>query len=94
MFAVDEVIHHARLQRARTEQGHQGDHIVQGVGQQPLDQLLHAAGFELEHRRGFCPLEHLEGFAVVQGNGVDIERSLACCVTHLIHHLKCPIDDG
>jgi hypothetical protein len=53
VFTVDKVIHHARLQRARTEQGHQCDQVFQAVGLELFDQLLHAAGFKLEHRGGF-----------------------------------------
>ena len=43
MLTVDEVIDHSRLQGARAKQGYQGNHVLQGVGQQTLDQLLHAA---------------------------------------------------
>ena len=53
VLTVDEVVHHARLQRARTEQCHQCDQVFQAVGLELFDQLLHAAGFKLEHRRGF-----------------------------------------
>ncbi len=34
VLTVDEVIHHARLQRPRTEQGHQCDHVFEAVGLQ------------------------------------------------------------
>ena len=43
VLAVDKVIHHARLQRPRPEQGHQGNDILEAVGLQTADQILHAA---------------------------------------------------
>ena len=43
MLTVDKVIHHARLQRPRTEQGHQCDHVFETVRLQAFDQVLHAA---------------------------------------------------
>ena len=42
VLTVDKVVHHARLQRARTEQCHQSDQVFQAVGLELLDQLLHA----------------------------------------------------
>ena len=54
MLAVDEVVDHARLQRAGTEQRHQRDDVFEAVRLQAPDQVLHAARFELEHRGGLA----------------------------------------
>ena len=70
MFAVDEVFHHARFQRAGTKQRDQRDDIFEGVGLQPLDQILHAARFKLEYRSGVAGLQQLVGRAVVQRHGL------------------------
>ncbi len=43
VLARDEVVDHARLQRARAEQRHQRDDVVEAVRLQLADQLLHAA---------------------------------------------------
>ena len=77
MFTVDEVIHHARLQGARAEQGHQRDHVFEAVGLQALDEILHAAGFELEHRRGLESAKQGERLLVVDGDGGDVDRRFA-----------------
>jgi hypothetical protein len=57
MLAVDEVIDHARLQRSGPKQRNQRDDVLEAVRQQAADQLLHAARFELEHRRGLATLQ-------------------------------------
>jgi hypothetical protein len=51
VLAVDEVIDHARLQRPGTKQRHQRHDVLEAVRLQAADQVLHAARFELEHRR-------------------------------------------
>ncbi len=51
-LALDEIVHHARLQRAGTEQGHQRHHVLEAVRLQAADQVLHAARFELENGGG------------------------------------------
>ena len=61
VLAVDEVLHHARLQRARAEQRHQRDDVLEAVRLQPLDQVLHAARFELEHGGGLAALQQRVG---------------------------------
>ena len=44
------------LERARRNRP-PGDHVFETVRLQPLDEVLHAAGFELEHRRRLVALQ-------------------------------------
>ncbi len=94
MFPVNEVVHHPRLQRPRAEQGHQGDHVFQGIRLQAADQVLHTSGFQLEHRRGLGALEHVERGFVVQWDGTDIQRRFAPFFTAWVDHVQSPLDDG
>ncbi|MNS88353.1 hypothetical protein D3C72_1223240 [compost metagenome] len=93
MLAVDEVVHHARLQRARTEQGHQCDQVFQAVGLELFDQLFHAPGFKLEHRRGFGFLQQGVGRFVVQRDERDIQRRLVDLGAVAVDGFQRPIDD-
>ncbi len=74
VLAVDEIVHHARLQRSRPKQRHQRHDVLETVRLQTADQILHAAGFQLEHRRGLVTFQQIEGKRVVQGDRADIER--------------------
>ncbi|MNB77967.1 hypothetical protein D3C75_246620 [compost metagenome] len=94
VLTVDKVVHHPRLQRARTEQGHQGDHIFEAVRLQTFNQIFHAAGFKLEYRRGFRALQHVEAFLVIQRDRRDINRLQALFGAARVDHLQRPIDDG
>ena len=94
MLPVDKVIHHARLQWPRTEQGNQGDHILQGVRLQATDQVFHATGFKLEHRCGFRLLEHVERWHVVQRNLINVQSRPALPLQTRVNHLQGPVDDG
>ena len=77
MLARDEVVDHARLQRAGAEQRHERDDVFEAVGLQAADQILHAARFELEHRGGLAALQQLVGRRVVHRQRGDVERRLA-----------------
>ena len=94
MFASDEVIHHAGLQRPGTEQRHQRDDVFEAIGLQAADQVFHAARFELEHGRGARRLEQRKSFRVVHRQRRQIQRRLAARRTHCIDGLQSPIDDG
>ena len=94
MLTVDEVIHHARLQRAGAEQRHQRDHIFEAVRLQTLNQIFHATGFKLEDRRGFRALQHVETFLVIQRDRRDIQRRFAILLTAGVDHLQRPVNDG
>ena len=94
VFTVDKVIYHPRLQRPRTEQGHQRDHIFEAVGLQAFNQIFHAARFKLENRGGFRALQHIEAFLIVQRDRRDIQRRLAVFRPPLVDHLQRPVDDG
>ena len=75
VLAVDEVIDHARLQRAGTEQRHQRDDVLEAVGLQAPDQVLHAARLELEHRGGAARLEQRVGRGIVHRQRAELQRS-------------------
>ena len=93
VLAVDEVVHHAGLQRPRTEQGHQCDQVFQAVGLELLDQLLHAAGFKLEHRRGLGLLQQAVGRLVVQRDKGDIQWRFVDLGAVTVDGLQRPVDD-
>ncbi|CRQ25772.1 hypothetical protein PAERUG_E16_London_17_VIM_2_04_14_00132 [Pseudomonas aeruginosa] len=94
VLAVDEVVHHARLQRTRAEQRHQCDEVFQAVRLELLDQLLHAARFELEHRSGLGLLQQRIGRLVVQRDEVDVHRLQALLGLLAVDDLHRPLDDG
>ncbi|MNQ31510.1 hypothetical protein D3C85_448860 [compost metagenome] len=94
VLAVDEVVDHARLQRTGTEQRHQGDEVFQAVRLELLDQLLHAARFELEHRGGLGLLQQRVGRLVVQRDEVDVQRLQALLRLFAVDRLQRPLDDG
>ena len=91
VLAVDKVVDHARLQRARAEQRHQRDDVVEAVGLQAPDQVLHAARFELEHRRGLAGLQQLERRRIVQRNA---SMSSGFAGAPCIDGAHRPVDDG
>ncbi len=64
VLALDEV--RDQVHRARPVQRVQGDQVLEAVGLRALQQLAHAARFELEDRRGGRLLEHVVGLRVVQ----------------------------
>ena len=94
LLAVDKVIHHSRLQRAGTEQGHQCHNILKAVRTQLADQLFHTAGFQLEYRGGFTPLHQLVCGLIVQRNMINIEQLFATGLALLINHAHRPVDNG
>ena len=65
VLAVDEVADHAGLERARAEQRHQRHDVFEPVRLQAPDQVLHAAGFQLEHRGGLRLRHEVVGRLVV-----------------------------
>jgi phosphoribosylformimino-5-aminoimidazole carboxamide ribonucleotide (ProFAR) isomerase len=50
-----------------------GDDVLEGVGLELLEELLHAARLELEHAGGVAATEDLVDLAVVEGDGADVE---------------------
>ena len=94
VLTVDKVIYHPRLQRARTEQSHQRDHIFEAVWLQTLNQIFHAAGFKLEDGCRLGALQHVETFLVIKRDSRNIQRRLAVLLTAGVDHLQRPVDDG
>ncbi len=92
VLAVDEVVHHARFQRPRTVQGQHGDDVFEGVGPQLLEQFLHAARFQLEHRGGVGVAQNLVGGRIVEAERHDVEVALV--LVELAHVAHGPVQDG
>jgi hypothetical protein len=61
LLAQDEVVDHPRAERPGTVERQHGDDVLEAVGRELLDQLLHALRFDLEDRRGVAVLEDLVG---------------------------------
>ena len=93
VLARDEVIDHARLQRTGTEQRHQRDHVLEAVGLEAADEVLHAARFELEHGGGEARLHQREGRRVIHGQGRHVERRVLA-LRQRIDDAHGPVDDG
>jgi hypothetical protein len=93
VLAVDVGVDHAGLQRAGAEQGHQGDDFVEAVGHQFADQVLHAAGFELEHGGGPARLQQLEGGRVVHRQLFQFDGLFAGLPPLAVDRLHGPVDD-
>ncbi len=96
VLAVDEVVHHARLQGPRAEQRHQRDDVFKTVGLQAGNEVLHAARFELEHRGGFRRLEVIEALFVFQRNELDLRAVFRVLTAHphrVTDVVQCPVDD-
>ncbi len=71
---IDEVVHHARLQRAGAEQRDERHDVFETVRLQAADEVLHAARFELEHRGGLAGLQERVALLVRHRDRVDVER--------------------
>ena len=93
MLTSDEVIDHARLQRARPEQSHQCDDIFESIRLQSSHEIFHAARFELEDGGRLAIFEQLEGRRVVHRQIDDIERRLPALRTLCIDGAHGMIDD-
>ncbi len=95
VLAVDVVIVGAIVQRAGPEQRHERQDVVDVVRQQAAHQVLHAAGFKLEHGGGLGALEQVEGGCIVQGHSVDVHaRPATLGIDGGVDGLHGPVDDG
>ena len=75
MLAVDELLRHAH--GARPEQRDHSRQVIEPIRLQALDEIAHAHGLELEHGRRPALLYELEGFGIVDGDSVHVDRRLA-----------------
>ncbi len=92
VLAQDEVVHHARLQRAGTVERHQGDDVLEAVALQPPLQILGGARFRLEHGGGVAGGEQGVGAGVVERQVFEPEVvQLGIQLTHEFHRL---VEDG
>ena len=74
VLAVDEIIHHAGLQRAGPEQRHQRHDVLEAIRLQAADEILHATRLELENGSGAAGLEQRVGRRVIHGQRAHRER--------------------
>ncbi len=91
---VDVIVHHARFQRSRTEQRHQRDNVVEAVGFELFDQLLHAPRFELEYGGSLGVGQQLVRIRIIPGDGRYIDQRLAQLLVLGVNVLQGPIDNG
>ena len=90
MPAGDEIINHSGLQWPRAEQRNQRDEIVKTIRLHALDQITHAAGFELKDSRCLRAAQQFECLLILVRNVVDIEVRNLC---RRINNPFGPIDD-
>ncbi len=93
VLARDEVIDHAGLERARAEERHERDDVFEAVRLQAPDQILHAAGFQLEHRGRLASLQQLVRRRIVHRQVRHLERRLSVALALRVDDLHRPIDD-
>lgn len=88
LLAGDEV--RDELHRARAVDGQKRDDMFERLHAERAAEILHAAGFQLEHRHRVAALEHLEGLRVVERNlhHVDVDAVI------LLDHVQRVFDDG
>ena len=94
VLAVDEVVDHAGLERPGPEQGDQRDEVVEAVGLQSPDEILHPARLELEHRGRRAGAHELVGGRIVGGECLEVERVLAGRTALIVDGGQRPVDDG
>src|SRR5450755_3999334 len=94
VFPLDEVDHHARLQRPGAEQGDERYDVFKAIRLQAADEVLHAARFELKHRSRATRLDECIGFRIVHWQRIDVERPLAACGAQRIDDAYGAINDG
>ena len=92
VLAVDEVIDHARLQGPRAKQRHQRDDLLEPIGLQAADQVLHAAGLELKYRGGAAGAQQCVRAGIVHGQRAHLKRRGSRC-TLAIDEVRGAIDD-
>ena len=72
-LARDEVVHHARLERAGPVERVHRDQVVEALRLRLAQHLAHARALELEDAVGLAVDEQLIGLRVVERDGVDVE---------------------
>ena len=92
LLALDEVVHHAGLERSRPEQRDEGDDVLETARLQAPHELAHAPRFELEHPGGGARTDELVSLGVVGRHRAHVEGRLAG--TGRIDHRGGAIDDG
>ena len=93
VLAVHPFAVHPAAQRAGAEQRGQRDDVLEGVGPGALEQLAHAARFELEHGDGVAAREQFVARLVGERQGGDVERRLAGGGAAGVDRLHRPVDD-
>jgi len=78
------------LHRAGAVDRQQRDDVFERLHPERAAEVLHAAGFQLEHRDGVAALEHFEGLGVVERNFHHVEFDAVI----LPDHVERVLDDG
>ena len=86
VFALNEVIHHARAERSRAVQRHQCNHVLKAIGFEFFLQLLCATRLRLEHRGGIALREYVKNFRIIQRELIQLECGLLGMQLLQIHH--------
>ncbi len=73
VLAVGVVVVHVGRHRARSVQGHQGGHVVEGGRGQRAHQRPHGSALELEHADRVAAAQQRQRGVVVERDGVDVE---------------------
>ena len=71
-FASDEEVE--ELHRAGAVERHESDDVPEILDAELAAEILHAAGFELEHGNGVAAVDEVVGLLVVQRDRVHVER--------------------
>lgn len=76
VFALDELVHHARTQGAGPVQGQHGDDVFKAGGFEHAQVLAHAGAFHLKHAVRVAAGVEVVGSGVGEGQVVQIWRGL------------------
>ena len=90
LFAIDEIIDHAALDRTGAVQRVERGEILDAAWLVTAENIAHAVGFELEDGGRFSASEEFVGFGVVQREIVDVNFY----ATVLFHHANSVVEHG
>jgi len=79
VLAIDEIIHHARLQRTGAEQRHQRDDVLEAVRCRRRTRSFMPRDSSWNNRRSRTGFEQREGCRIVHRKGAKLERGSTAC---------------
>ena len=86
VLALNEVVYHARAERAWAVQCHQRNDVLKAIGLEFFFQFLRAARLGLKHRRGVARGENIEYFWVVQFELIQLKIRVLRMLLFEVHH--------